>query len=278
MDTNTIIYELENKWLNILFKYIKNKFKNLKLSSHDHTHHLRVWLNAKQILSKLSETWYKFTQNEIEELIFAVFFHDVGMTKTIDFKHGIYSKQIFEDFINKNKIDLSCDVNEISRAIQMHDDKNYLDKLNKNIKFNIIEILSLSDDIDAFSYIGVFRYFEIYYLRNVNVIEIANKVLLNLEARFNNFTHKLYKFKSLINTQTNRYNTTKNFFIDMNTQLKNEVYSIETNYGAFGVINSFITYIINSDKNIYELCDLKINNSTDKYTKEFFINLKNELL
>ncbi|MDA3779025.1 MAG: HD domain-containing protein, partial [Bacteroidales bacterium] len=191
------IIEIENKWLNKLYNLSKLSFNKCHLPSHDQNHHLRVWHYCKEIIQNNDRIKY-FSYFDIENIIIACFFHDIGMTKTIDIRHGIESRKICEIFFAQNKSIKPKGYIEILDAIEKHDNKEY--KKKKKDLLYILSVLSLADDIDAYGIIGVLRYLEIYYLRDNNILKLSDDILINLEKRYNNFITKypyLEKFNEI---------------------------------------------------------------------------------
>jgi len=89
-DIETIINSVETKWLDELHSYSEQCFSMVNVPPHDHFHHLRVWHLAKELVTELSSNGHTFTENYIQNLMIAVYFHDLGMINTIDAKHGLF--------------------------------------------------------------------------------------------------------------------------------------------------------------------------------------------
>ena len=187
---NQIIEDVEHKWFGILYRGVEKEFNNNPLPSHDHTHHLRVWFFAKELLRELFTAGCEFNQSDIQKIIFAVFFHDVGLTRTLNADHGKESRKICEKFLKEKGIDLGKISDEVFNAIEMHDDKSYINKRNK---INTYTVLTIADDLDAYGAIGVYRYYEIYRLRKIESLIIPRMVIENLENRFG-FLNEVFGF------------------------------------------------------------------------------------
>ena len=91
-DIENILTKTEERWLKILYHAIKSEFIKHPLPSHDHTHHHRVWLFAKELLKALSDGGYDVDSTLAEKAIISAFFHDVGMTVTHKSSHGNESR------------------------------------------------------------------------------------------------------------------------------------------------------------------------------------------
>ncbi len=201
--------EIESKWLPVLYKKTKEEFDNRPLPSHDHTHHLRVWFYARELLAELCSKGYKFDENELLKAIIAVFFHDVGLTRTLNPDHGKESRRLCENFLTTNTNILPEVMDDVLEAIEMHDDKSYLDKRNKTDTYTI---LTISDDLDAYGAIGVYRYFEIYRLRGISQYKIPELVIENLENRFRFLIDNFGELDTYIQKQYTRKQYTANFY------------------------------------------------------------------
>ena len=189
-DFADILNGLEKKWLKILFNEIKNEFLSHPLPSHDHTHHLRVWFFARDLLAALSAAGCDIDKNLVEKAMISVFFHDAGMTVTRKSSHGAESRLICEKYFHqKDNIEMSF-LSEILDAIEMHDDKLYAEKMQG---INTCTILAVADDLDAYGAIGVYRYYEIYLLRGMRQEEIPSNAIDNIEKRFS-FMEKVFGF------------------------------------------------------------------------------------
>ena len=76
----------------------------------------------------------------------------------------------------------------------------------------IVNIVSTSDDIDAFGMIGVFRYIEIYAIRGVDKNILPNMVLENLSNRFQNLKYTFSYLCKVVEEQEVRYKKARSFF------------------------------------------------------------------
>ncbi len=193
-----VIKHTEKKWLDRLYQNCRNEFKKVNLSSHDHEHHRRVWENAKQIFLELESAGFKLTENLIEKTIFAVFFHDLGLTAVKDeIGHGL------------------AGLGEVLSVIEKHDDKF----LASSDKASLMAILNTADDLDAFGAVGVLRYAEIYLLRDNDLKTLPDRVIKNLDKRFENFINAYSDLKSFAAKQKERYLYTRKFYTDLRLEL-----------------------------------------------------------
>lgn len=207
-----VIHRIENAWLEQLFSFIREVFQKHHLSSHDHFHHLRVWCFAKEIIKRVQHI-NSFNEGFVRDLIFACFFHDTGLTKTLDIRHGLESYYLLSENLH---IFPGMDISTaLKNAIIHHDDKTYQEAANTKTSeegFSVLEILTTADDLDAFGYVGAYRYVEIYMLRNIPVSDLKRKIITNLDNRFYHFKNEFGLFPSLLEEHKKRYQLTKSFF------------------------------------------------------------------
>jgi HD superfamily phosphodiesterase len=272
-DFEKALAEIEKKWLQVLFNEIKKEFFKHPLPSHDHTHHLRVWLFAKELLKALLEAGHETDRTDIEKIIISSFFHDVGMTKSCEPSHGKESRLICERYFQKySTIDRSI-LNEILEAIEMHDDKLYMEK-KKGI--NTYTILTIADDLDAYGATGIYRYYEIYMIRGINQEEIPVKVIENIENRFR-FLVNIFAFPDVF---IRKHEARKQFTVDFFKQFIKKAFS--TNHPQAGRPERFLNWLVKNateHKNgLYFLLDYNMDIPlSDKKTQSFLRTLKEEL-
>ncbi|MBW2976827.1 HD domain-containing protein [Candidatus Woesearchaeota archaeon] len=280
MNNLELLFEdVEDKWLGMLLNYCREQFEKVKLPSHNHLHHLRVWLNAKELFQELQKNNVEISKNDIEKAVIAIFFHDIGMVKTIEVEHGTVSRQMCESFFENNNLKKIEGFDEVLDAIQKHDEKEYRSTVYHGSLSpkNVLSVLCISDDLDAFGALGVFRYAEIYLLRNVPIEDLPLKVLKNLESRYKNFHNICYSHLSnFTKKQRNRYELTRKFYHDLEKELKENKYSKEIEFGVIGALNIFIREIIEGKTPILEISDKVFKTSNDGYTIKFFEQFKKE--
>lgn len=217
-DLLNIIHEVENKWLKITYDYIQKLFQNKHLPSHDHLHHQRVWNFACNLLISYSEKYnIRYSYNFLESLFFGCFFHDSGLTQSLQAEHGKLSVLIFNEFIREKQIPVSDYYNELTDAIERHDDKSYQQK-SYNKEKGLYQFLTVADDLDAFGALGLMRYLEIYSYRNITYDIIKDKINSNLVSRFS-FVSDFLKFDQQIYTvHENRFKASILYLEKLNTE------------------------------------------------------------
>jgi hypothetical protein len=181
------VQETEKKYLKIIFSHLQSLFASAPLPSHDQLHHLRVWYFASELIKALSIDGFQFSSDQTRNLILAVLFHDTGLTQTLKKDHGLESRKICEHFIMNHPRLFQFDTTSALDAIEKHDDKGYTSGAGETGQANILNVLSVCDDVDAYGAIGVLRYAEIYLLRGNQEKEIPGLILPNLKCRFNYF-------------------------------------------------------------------------------------------
>jgi len=219
---NNIQYHIkaaEEKWLNTLFSYCKKIFDGKQIISHDHTHHLRVWEYAKEILNAINAS-NNLDYNFVEATLIASLFHDTGLTQNLNENHGKESSTICSDYFEGNNIEKPANFKEILHAIEMHDDKDY--KLNSTSPETVLSVLCNADDMDAFGRIGVLRYTEIYLLRGISPNELPHFVIKNLNKRFANFERTFKSYKSFYEKHKERYMVTRKFFEKLQEEITSQ--------------------------------------------------------
>jgi HD superfamily phosphodiesterase len=200
------IKSVENKWLTILTGKVESIFKNTFLPSHDLQHHLRVWEYAKRLLIAYEGQNIVFSAEKIEALMLAVFFHDTGLTITIDSSHGEAGSAIALEFIKSLKENWKNEyTSELLEAIVKHDDKEYSDSIAEDKTHGIYEILTVADDIDALGCLGLVRYYEIYFNRNIPETTITEKIKVNLTSRFEFISKQISHLPEYYQLQKSRY-------------------------------------------------------------------------
>lgn len=172
------------------------------MPSHDHTHHLRVWVYCKRLLKYASQYGHSFSDDFIEALLAAALFHDIGLSHITDERHGPEGAKLFKTHIAPN-LDIQFNLfNEVVEAIQMHDLKS---PSSLNEAFDLASILTICDNLDAFGYIGAYRYAEIYLIRGIASDEISPRSLSNIEKRFSGFELHYAQLFEFYEEQKQRY-------------------------------------------------------------------------
>lgn len=267
-----ILLNTENKFLPILFDHCRSVFSGLHLPSHDHLHHMRVWYYAKDLLQELSNTGKQFDSDQAGLLILAVFFHDTGLTKTLNEDHGLESLKICKNFLEKNKGLFPFDVNNALRAIEFHDKKESQILLSGQSVTDTLKILSLCDDIDAYGSIGILRYTEIYLLRGISYSDLPARVLKNITSRFNLLSAQDWVPELFSSKHKARYRYSLEFFQKMqNNPVSSDVY-IKSHY----ILKSYMDNVYHKKAGMLKFAR-SLNKSSDFKTRVFGSNLLTDM-
>ena len=220
MDLLNLIRRVEEKWLARLYIHCRHLFDAVFLPSHDHLHHHRVWEFAKGIMHGLNNSGHDISPGLVEQLIIAAFFHDTGLTVTLDEKHGAASRMFCRDYLREPGVPDTGGLanDELLKAIEHHDDKSFSAGTGEGdgMMSGLQDILTGSDDLDALGATGIYRYAEIYLLRGVNARELPGRVLENLDARFRKLLFMFGGIPGFTGRQTPRYHLVRDFYERLN--------------------------------------------------------------
>ncbi len=272
-----LIRQIEEKWLKPLYDQCRLQFSKVHIPSHDESHHLRVWNYAKLLLQLTAKQGFSVSEIDIERLMIAVFFHDQGMSESLSKDHGKISRHICKTYFLTTGMTPPAGFDNALQAIENHDKKEYSASKQVTDAFDIQKLLNIADDLDALGVIGAYRYLEIYLLRNVNVNALSEAVLTNMSGRFQHFSDTFAANPSLVKAQGRKYLIAKNYFKDLNMQLKLVEYSSESYLGPIGVANCIRNEIIGHKRNLGEVCDMAVSSIDDNYVQHFFERLAKEL-
>jgi hypothetical protein len=235
MNLTLTIESAENQFKQILEDFFISVYNEKSISSHGIDHHRRVWRYSKDLLQLIhSENTLQISQLT-SKLIIACYLHDIGMSVDPGEKHGRYSKDLCIDFMVKNNINQN-DYNDTLEAIENHDNKNYPEN---EITNNLLTILSVADDLDAFGFTGIYRYSEICLKRGIIPEKIGYLICENAEKRFKYFTRKFGSSKEFFEKHKKRYEVLNNFFLKYNEQLPSYQFGTKNPSGYCGVVEIF---------------------------------------
>ncbi len=266
MDLTHSIISAENQFKQILEGFFISVYNEKTLPSHGLEHHRRVWRTAKELVLSLAEKNIIKDPQFISSLIIASYMHDLGMVTDHGPTHGRYSHELCKKFLAQYNL-MESDFPGLADAIINHDNKDY----SMPDGINLRTLLSVADDLDAFGFIGIYRYIEIYSLRGVKSRELASKVRENARRRYIHFEELFGAENELIIKHAKRYHILDDFFSNYDLQLnKGERY---TGYLKVAEILSDLV------KNKTDLGSLaaEYEKSGDEVTEQFFGALKSEL-
>ncbi|HEX7493177.1 MAG TPA: HD domain-containing protein [Bacteroidales bacterium] len=272
MNLIRLIESAENKYKQILEEYFLSVYDEKSLSSHGIDHHRRVWGYSKELLQlKVCRTAEKISQLP-SKLIIACYLHDIGMSVNPGTKHGKHSRKLCLQFLTKNNLPES-DFYDVLEAIEYHDNKDYNNKLHSN---DLLTILSVSDDLDAFGFSGIFRYAEIYLTRGINPEKIGYLIRENSKKRLDNFAKKFGYDSEIVKKHIKRYYTLDNFFEKYNEQLPSYHFDTKNPSGFCGVIE-IIMFLMKNNLQFKDFIKEAKKYSDDPVNLWFFEELEKEL-
>ena len=275
---DSLIKKTEDRWLEILYSHINELYSNNPLPSHNEEHALRVWKYSVQLTGHLWDKGFRIDPADVENLIITIFFHDTGLFFTRGIEHGKAGSLLCKNWLESQSLVNKVDSEKILHAILNHDNKSYINNipLVKDGEINLLSILSISDDLDAYGYIGIYRYIEIYLLRGTQMEELGQQVLSNASLRFKNFLEQCEKFPALVKLHTKRYLIIEKFFKQYNSRIlidpKGEKYS----FGPYSIARFIHNQLLNKNYSVIKLCDEGIKESKNSYNRTFFIKLRDE--
>ncbi|QKG80165.1 HD domain-containing protein [Tenuifilum thalassicum] len=270
------IHAVEQKHISRIIDHLSKLYENVSLPSHDLNHHIRVWLHCRGLLIELHKAGLEITSQTIENSLISSLFHDTGLTRTLDEKHGAEGAKLCDKYLSINKdISDSCK-EEILNAITLHDDKSVK---NRSVKspyemLNLELLVSTADDLDALGYIGVFRYIEIYLKRGIPMEEMPRKVIVNLRNRFTNFLNAYSSLAKYSIRQKKRYKDTMDFFTKLDGEISQDKKSPDSAYAVVQILNE---QLIEQSKSIETTIDFAQDSLTASYPLTFFKCLQGEL-
>lgn len=269
------LLETENRWLKELYNHVKATFVSDPLPSHNEEHHLRVWNYCKDFLTELDARGIAIDKTFLEQMILAVFFHDTGMSVNRDSNHGKESRRLCEEWMDSHSLPRD---EKILQAIEHHDDKTYTlpGGLTLVNNLSILSILNICDDLDAFSYCGIYRYSEIYLLRGISFGELGQQVISNASRRFGNFMSSCMQLPGMIKTHAPRYDVLENFFRQYNAQLRKDPTGRTIDHGPVNIVKIFYRQILGGVNSVESLCSSAMSEHQGIYEKAFFENLRKE--
>jgi HD superfamily phosphodiesterase len=272
MDFSPFITSAEKKFKKRLEDFFINISENNNHSSHGLDHHQRVWSYAKELLNQsdisLSDPDASFTDG----LIIACYLHDSGMAFDKSPGHGLQSRLICEQFLRQNRLPENEFI-EVLEAVEDHDNKAYPSLLQPG---ELLKILSGADDLDAFSFIGIYRYLEIYLTREIPVREIGHLIKENVTGRYNHFARTFVNSPLLVEKHYRRYKVIASFFDKYNRECVDYPFNGSNPSGYCGVAE-VIQDMIKLDMKPAELHMYSKKITEDKILNWYFGELENEL-
>jgi len=261
----------ETRYKNLLEEFFMKVFDISILPSHGIDHHRRVWVYAKEILHQLNDHGFNLDEPLPDKLIIACYLHDSGMSVDTGPRHGIEGRRVCEKFLLENNLSTVV-FSDVLQAIEQHDNKDYI---YANQPGDLLTILSVADDLDAFGFIGIYRYLEIYITRETAMQEIGHQIIENSENRFQNFLRTYGFMSELIEKHTKRYSTILSFFNSYEQQVTSYKFNNKSISGHCGVAE----IIEKNVKNRSTDANVRLNeiDYPDPFIQWYFAELDHEL-
>jgi HD superfamily phosphodiesterase len=262
----------EQKYKKILEDFFTGVFTIKNLLSHGIDHHKRVWIYAKEILDLLEKENLMTNRSLPAKLIISCYLHDSGMTVDPGARHGKHSRSLCEEFLHIHNLSQIENADVLS-AIENHDNKDYSQS---GHPADLLTILSVADDLDAFGFIGIYRYLEIYLTRGYSLKETGYLIKENAGKRFDNLI-KTYGFMDIfIEKQRKRYEILDSFFNDFNQEASHYAFKGKNPTGYCGVAE-IIQYMLINKLNMNEIYFHIKNDYDDPIIKYYFGSFTLEL-
>ena len=268
MELAEAILSSEKSLKQSLEDFLKESFSNNLPLSHAINHHRRVWEYAKEILIAARKQFDNQEKDFIDKLLVACYLHDTGMATDPGTDHGKHSRAICERFFQEMNLNPD-NFQEVLQVIEKHDNKEYKAAPQKD---QLLILLSAADDLDAFGYIGIYRFSEIYLMRKANPSEIGYLIQENAAGRFENFRKNFNTHKEIVLKHKKRYEILMDFFRKYNNQIVSYNFGKANPSGYCGIIE-ILTESLNKSEDSLKKFSI---DSDDAVIKLFFSELEKE--
>jgi hypothetical protein len=260
----------EHRFQQVLEDFFISGYDEKSLPSHGLYHHRRVWDYVKELINL--PLFYEAGTKLADKLIIASYLHDMGMSLEKGLRHGRHSRDLCMKFLSTNNLNTD-DYIDVLEAIENHDRKDYPENA---IAGELLKILSLADDMDAFGFTGIYRYAEIYITRGMRPETIGYNIRENALKRFNNFEEAIGLNKEFLQRHKERYQLLDNFFNEYNIRASSWKFGAGDIKGYCGVIE----LIMKSFDEHLELIGFNASGEypDDKVINWFFDGLKKEMV
>ncbi len=271
MNLSLEISAAENLICEKLEVYLSDIFRGITIDSHGTEHHRRVWKYAKDMMEYREVSGAVSDSSFPLKLLIASYLHDSGMAINTGPDHGKLSRTFCEKFLIENRLDPSL-FTDMLEAVENHDKKDYS---STEVRTLLFDILTVSDDLDALGYTGIYRYIEIYIMRENPYSELGSLISANVTGRFKNLEKKFGHLPSFIARVRPRLDIITGFFEKYNIRSKTYKFGSGDPEGYCGVAE-IIGSGVNSNKSIENLIYSSVE-SNDRVISWFFGELNREL-
>ncbi|MCX6255368.1 MAG: HD domain-containing protein [Bacteroidia bacterium] len=267
-----LIESAEHQFKQILEEFFIAVYDEKSLSSHGIDHHRRVWTYSKELLLLLPKKNTDSISTLPSKLIIASYLHDIGMSVETGLRHGKHSRDLGIQFLVKNNLPEN-DYMDVLEAIENHDRKDYSGNASVN---DLLTILSVADDLDAFGFTGIFRYSEIYLTRGIKHNELGNLIIDDAGKRFENFKKNFRSPDYFARKHKKRYEILCNFFNGYNEQVISYKFGGKKPLGYCGVVE-LLSQMIKVKIGLKELYTVVEKHTKDQVIQWFLNGLKSEI-
>jgi HD superfamily phosphodiesterase len=272
MNLKTSVESAEIQLKQLLESFFVSNYDENSLPSHGIDHHRRVWKNAAGLLFHLAEKNLVVDDRLPFKLIVACYLHDIGMSVDRGVRHGLHSRELCSRFLSENNFEIS-DFAEVPEAIENHDNKEYR---SAEYRYDLLTILSVADDLDAFGFSGIFRYAEIYLARGIDIRNLGSPIKENAAIRFGNFIKTFGFLEELTREQKKRWDILTGFYDQYNALAPSYEFTFLNPRGYCGVIEIFAN-MLNEKMTLTDIIDDNRNRPDDPVIGWFFNGLAGEI-
>lgn len=272
MNLTVAIASAELRFGRILEEFFISVYDEESLPSHGIDHHRRVWSYSKELLllsnNSFSTDIFQLTSN----LIISSYLHDIGMSIDTGVRHGIHGVELCMQFLKVNNLS-EIEFHDALNAIEYHDRKDYKGETVVN---DLLKILSVADDLDAFGFTGIYRYSEIYLIRGICYSDIGKMISANAKKRFGNFVSSYEFDDTILKKHRIRFNILENFFDEYDKQVSVYEFGSGKPTGYCGVVE-FLREIVLNKMALEDVLREPEKYSRDLVIQWFFNGLNSEL-
>jgi hypothetical protein len=272
MKIEAAIESAEKKYRQKLEEFFTEIWNGTLLISHNLDHHRRVWLYTKELLPEITGSGSKISPMLPEKLIIACYMHDIGMCFERGIRHGKKGAEICRQFLARNKMNESG-YKEVLYAIENHDNKEYINYSPGDV---ILTVLTAADDLDAFGFIGIYRYSEIFLTRGIPLHLLGYRIRENAERRYLNFISVFGYNAELADKHRHRFLILDKFFDNYNRESSREPGYNNGPEGYYGVIE-IISEMIRNRTTLEKIVCGPYRFSKDPVVSNFISGLSKEL-
>ncbi|MBK8882397.1 MAG: HD domain-containing protein [Bacteroidales bacterium] len=273
MNLTENIESAELMFRQILEDFFVSVYDEKVLPSHGIDHHRRVWSYARELLYIPLKQHNSKPACLPSKLIIACYLHDSGMSVETGPRHGKHSREFCIRFLENNNLSAE-EYKDVLDTVENHDRKDYPSESDRN---DLLTVLSVADDLDAFGFTGIYRYSEIYLTRNIGPDKLGDLIIANAARRFENFESIFGTGNNYVQLHRKRFEILINFFRHYNRQVTSYDFGTDEPEGYCGIVQLFMLMLKNNLTLNELFTELEIY-PDDIIIGSFVMGLKTELL